>query len=133
VILVESREGKHKLSEAAYGQTFLLQAPIVFVICAVPEESGARYGTRGTTLYCYQDTAAMVQNILLAATDLGLGSCWVGAFDEESVVRILSIPEGWRPVAMVPVGYPSEDCAFTSRRPRNEVVYRYPEALESQR
>ncbi len=108
-IVVRSSEVKQALASAAYEQGFVAQAPVVIVVCADPERSAARYGSRGRDLYCLQDTAAATDHILLAATALGLGTCWVGAFDEAAVARALALPTEWRPVAMVPVGQPSTD------------------------
>ena len=89
----------------------------MFVICAEPDQSAKRYGSRGREMYVYQDTAAATQNLLLMATSLGYGTCWVGAFDETGVVRVLGLPAGWRPVALVPVGRPAEQSGRRSRRP----------------
>ena len=120
--LVKNPELKKRLVPAAYGQDFLAQAPVVFVICALPETSAARYGERGRNLYVYQDTAAAVENLLLTATALGYGSCWVGAYDEGLVSRILSLPADQRPVAMVPVGKAAEHPAPPPRLIKNEVL-----------
>jgi nitroreductase len=87
--------------------SFVARAPLVVVACA-DLRIASHYGERGTHLYCIQDTAASVQNLLLAAHDLGLGTCWVGAFKEEEVKGILKMPENLRPVVMVPVGYPAK-------------------------
>lgn len=95
---------KKELAMAAYGQNFLIRAPVVFVVCTIPRISSSTYGKRGETLYCIQDTAAAAENLLLAATALGYGSCWIGAFDEKKAKDILNIPEHLRPVAIVPVG-----------------------------
>ena len=78
---------------------------------------------RGKTLYCLQDTAAAIQNIHLAAYSLGLGTCWVGAFKEEEARQVLKIPQGIRPVAIIPVGYPAESPQPRSRRPINQIVH----------
>jgi nitroreductase len=74
-------------------------------------------------LFCIQDTAAAVQNILLAAYSMGLGTCWVGAFDEEDVRGVLRVPDGVRPVALVPVGHPAGVSGTRSRRPVSEVAH----------
>jgi len=106
--LVKNQQMKYALAQAAFGQDFIAQAPVVFVICAIPKRSAARYGKRGETLYVYQDTAAAVQNLLLTATGYGYGSCWVGAFDEFRVSKVLQLPIQQRPVAVVPIGKPAE-------------------------
>lgn len=105
--VVKAPQVREDLAKAAFGQSFLKEAPVDIVVCAEPERSAARYGERGALLYCLQDTAAAVQNILLMADGLGLSTCWVGAFDEKAVSQILEIPLGRRPVAIVPVGYSS--------------------------
>jgi nitroreductase len=121
--VVRSPALRRALAAAAFGQGFVAQAPIVIVVCANPPRSAARYGTRGHELYCLQDTAAAAEHILLGAVALGLGSCWVGAFDEGQVARVLNMPANLRPVAMLPLGTPATDEAGRSpRRPQSEVV-----------
>ncbi len=107
---------------AAHGQDFLAQAPVVITVCAVPEESATKYGSRGRELYCLQDTAAAAENMLLAATELKLGSCWVGAFDEAAVSGVLDLPGSWRPVALIALGHPAEAETRRSRRPLAEIT-----------
>jgi nitroreductase len=121
-IIVRDAQRKIALAEAALGQSMVSQAPIVVVVCADQRRSGRYYGERGVNLFCIQDTAAAVQNLMLAAFALGLGTCWVGSFDEKKVSSILHAQNGARPVAIVPVGYPAEDPTRTARRPLSEVV-----------
>ena len=121
-VVVRSPTLRDELARSAHGQEFVAVAPVVIVVCAVPAESARRYRERGEQLYCLQDTAAAVENILLAATEHGLGSCWVGAFDEDAAARCLSVPFGWRPVAMIPVGWPLGAVPPRQRRPREETV-----------
>ena len=122
-IVVRNAEVKRALATAAYGQDFVAAAPVVIVVCADPERSATRYGDRGRELYCLQDTAAAVEHILLAATALGLGGCWVGAFDEKAAARALGLPGHLRPVALVPIGQPATGAVERSqRRPLSEVT-----------
>ncbi len=122
-IVVSDSELKQALAIAAHGQGFLADAPVVIVICADPERSASRFGERGRELYCLQDTAAATEHILLAATAFGLGTCWVGAFDEQEAARALNLPNHLRPVAMVPIGHPlGGDGTGTARRPLSEVT-----------
>jgi nitroreductase len=122
-IIVRKPEIKRRLAEAALDQTFIEEAPVVIVVCADEDSSSIGYGVRGKILYCIQDTAAAIQNIHLAAYSLGLGACWVGAFKEEEARKILKIPHGVRPVAIIPVGYPAESPPPRSRRPISQVVH----------
>jgi len=121
-VVVRSEGAKDRLAEAAYGQWFVADAPLVIVVCADPARSSWRYGSRGVQLYCLQDTAAATEHILLAATALGLGACWVGAFDERAASKALGLPTNLRPVAIVPVGYPIARPHRTSRRGLEEVT-----------
>lgn len=114
--VVKRPDVKAALARAAFGQGFVEEAPVVIVVGAEPGRSAARYGKRGSELYCIQDTAAAVENMLLTVVAYGLGACWVGAFDEGEAKRALDLPEDVRPVAMIPIGYPRRDPA--SRRPR---------------
>ena len=114
---------KKDLAKAAFNQDFIGSAALTITVCAVEEESGSRYGKRGRTLYCLQDTAAAVENMLLAATALGYGSCWIGAFDEVAVRNVLKIPEKARPVAIIPLGLAKETTTATSRKPLEDVVH----------
>jgi len=96
---------KDELAEAALGQRVIRDAPVVIVVCANISRSSRKYGKRGT-LYAIQDATAAAQNILLAAHALGLGACWVGAFNEKKVSEILELPEDVLPIAMIALGYP---------------------------
>ncbi|MBI5420474.1 MAG: nitroreductase family protein [Deltaproteobacteria bacterium] len=98
---------REKIAEAAYGQDFIKEAPLA-VVCCADLRIARHYGERGTSLYVLQDVAASVQNLMLAAESLGLGTVWVGAFDERKVSEILALPVWLRPVTVVPVGYPDE-------------------------
>ena len=101
--------------------SFIVRAPLVVVGCA-DLRIAPRYKERGTDLYCIQDTAVSVQNLMLAAQDLGLGTCWVGAFKEEEVKKILEMPDYLRPVVLVPVGYPAKTSKAPDRRPKADCV-----------
>jgi len=119
-VAVTAPETREALAAAAYGQRFVAEAPAVIAVVAAPPDDSP-YGPRGRDLYCLQDTAAAVQNMLLTAHALGLGTCWVGAFDERAAAQVLGLGAGERPVALVPVGVPARE-GRSSRRPQAEVV-----------
>ena len=102
-IVVKKPENKRKLAEASLGQQMIEQAPVVVVVCSNLKKI-SRYGGRGEVLYTIQDSAAATQNLMLAAWAKGIGSCWVGAFNEGEVKEILVLPEHVRPMAVVPLG-----------------------------
>jgi nitroreductase len=122
-VVTKKDEKKLELAEAAFQQSFIAEAPVVVTICANEERSAHTYSERGRRLYCIQDTAAAVENMLLAATALGYGACWIGAFDENKVRKALGIPPGVRPVALLPVGIPAEMPEARSRRELGDVIH----------
>ncbi len=107
-IIVDDEEVKEEIAKAAYNQEFIKEAPVVVAFCANLKRI-APYGERGRKFYVLQDVAAAVENFMLAAVDKGLATCWVGAFDDDRVAEILSLPEWVRAVAIVPVGYAAEE------------------------
>jgi nitroreductase len=119
--VVRSREARESLS-GAIRQRWATSAPVVIVVSVDPRPCAARYGSRGEFLYALQDTAAAAENILLAAVDRGLASCWIGAFDEAAVRSALGIADPITPVAILPIGHSAESAAKPSRRPLDEVT-----------
>ncbi len=120
--VVTEEPQRRALVEVAGGQGFIAEAPVVIIICADAERSAEKYGDRGRSLYCLQDTAAAVQNILLAAEARDLGTCWIGAFDEKACSSVLDLPANHRPVAMTPVGRKGMDPDPRARRDLEEIV-----------
>jgi nitroreductase len=123
-IIVKDQEIKKQLVRGAFSQSFIAQAPVVVVVCANKERSAMVYGKRGSELYCLQDTAAAIQTMLLALTALGYGACWVGAFNESAVREVMKIPEGSRPVAIIPIGVPVKIPPATPRISLGELIHR---------
>lgn len=113
-IVVTNKENRKKIAEACLKQYWIETAPVIIVACSFPENTKRFYGLRGEKLYTIQNTAAAIQNMLLAATDQGLGSHWVGAFDEGMLNRALGIPAKARPQAVLTFGYTD----FTPPKPK---------------
>ena len=103
-------------------QPFILDAPVHIVVCADLPRTAAKYGERGMSLYCLQDTAAAIQNLQLCAEEEGIGVCWLGAFDEEIVSKVLNLTQDFRPIALLSLGYPAGDSPKTKRRPISEIA-----------
>jgi len=112
---------KEDLAEAALSQSFIAKAPLVIVGCA-DDKIISRYGERGENLYSICDVSASIQNMILLAVDFGLGSCWVGAFNEREVTEILNLPKNLRPIVIVLVGYPAEKPSAPLRFSKTEAV-----------
>lgn len=105
IVIVKDWDLKQKLVEAALGQDFISQAPVVLVFFALPSKSAKRYGERGRNLYAIQDATIAASFAWLQAVMLGIDSCWVGAFNEEEVKEILRMRDDERPIAILPFGY----------------------------
>jgi nitroreductase len=123
IYLVRDPEKKAGLVRAAWGQSFIAEAPVVLVFCANPARSGVKYGERGRTLYALQDATIAAAHVQLAVTALGLGSVWVGAFSEPTASEVLGLPAGLRPIAIMPIGYPAETPTPTPRRSLADLVH----------
>ncbi len=119
--VLRTAESRERLA-GALRQRWATAAPVVIVVSVDPRPCAARYGARGEVLYGIQDTAAAANNILLAAVDRGLASCWIGAFDESAVRDALGLSTPITPVAILPVGHSAESAGKPARRPLEEVT-----------
>jgi nitroreductase len=120
LIVVRNKKIIKDLAIACNNQTFLEEAPVLIAACANKE--GA-YGKVGGYMNSYPiDIGLALEHLILAATEQGLGTCWIGAFKEQLVKDILKVPEDVRVVALTPVGYPARDSNGRSRKPLSEIV-----------
>lgn len=92
------------------------------VVACLDRGIAARYGDRGVHLYSIQDAAVSVENMMLTAHELGLGSVWVGSFNERDVAEVMNLPDNLRPVAIVPIGYPARTPTAPPRNSREKAV-----------
>ena len=123
IYAVTNRTVLRALARAALSQEFIAQAPLALVFCAHPARSAKKYGKRGVSLYCIQDATIACAYAQLAATALGLGSVWVGAFDDDRVRAAIGASDELLPVAILPVGYAGEQPEATSRRSLDDLVH----------
>jgi nitroreductase len=123
IVLVRDESRRAALAEAAYGQDFVAEAPVVLVFCANPVCSAQKYGTRGSTLYCIQDATIAASYAQLAATAQGLATCWVGAFDERKAASVIGVTDV-RPIIILPIGYTNEKHYITPRRKLDDLVHK---------
>lgn len=105
IIVIKDKAIKEKLAEAAFGQDFIAEAPVVLVFFSVPSRSAQKYGERGKNLYALQDATISASFAWLQAVMLDLSGCWVGAFDEQKVKKVLAIKEDWLAIALLALGY----------------------------
>ncbi|MEQ8187761.1 MAG: nitroreductase family protein [Candidatus Eremiobacterota bacterium] len=121
-IVVRNKTLIENLAMAAWNQECVRNASLLIVVCC---DTGriAPYGKRGTELFTLHDTGAAIENMLLASTALGLGSVWVGAFDEVEAAELLGLNwNEFRPVAIIPTGFPAEEPSMPSRRSLSETA-----------
>ena len=123
-IVVKDEETKKKLVPACHNQSWMAEAPLIIAACA--QELDYNRGGYMGKLSGVMDATIAFTHLILAARAEGLGTCWIGAFDNERVKEILGVPEGWNVAALTPLGYPAEgENAFretTSRKPLEEIV-----------
>ncbi len=127
-VVVREAEGKDLLAKAAR-QDFIATAPVIIVVGAYVDVFAEyhsvwhrwdAYKFRG--LFYIQTTAAAIQNLMLSAVEMGLGTCWIGSFNEGDVAKAVGFPAGVRPVALVPVGHPDKTQKKAERVPLETIV-----------
>lgn len=123
IVLVRERPKRKELASACYGQEFVTEAPVSMVFFVDQGAASQWYGKRGTDLYSLLDVGAAVENLMLAAVDIGLGTCWVGAFDEEAANSLLGAPPGWRAVSVITIGHPAGEPRHIPPPPLANVIY----------
>ena len=120
-IVVRSEAGRRALG-AAYAREWFWKAPVVVAVCILPKEAWTRsYDGKN---YAMVDGALALDHLMLAAAELGLGTCWIGAFDPAAAREILGLPDGVEIVGMTPLGFPEVEVhpRPRSRRPPGEMV-----------
>jgi nitroreductase len=122
-VVVREAEGKKQLAEACSGQTWLADAGAIVAGIGKPSVNEKWYAV---------DVAIAMQNMILTATELGYGTCWIGAFDQERVKSLLGVPEDLYVVALTPIGVPDDQPEARPRQPLSEFasVGRYGKKLQ---
>ena len=118
-IIVIHTKGREEDLKRVYGRPWFLQAPLVLVVVAVPGEAWRRSDDKP---YDEVDATIAMDHLVLAATALGLGTCWIAAFNPTAVREVLALPADVEPIALTPLGYPDKGRTATGRRPLDELV-----------
>ena len=116
-ILVEDPEKINKIADACQ-QDFIKDANVIIAVCSNPSKVEAMYDKRADK-YIKQHAGAAIENFLLKITDMGLASCWVGAFSETTVKNILKVEKGINVEAVLPIAYPSKTDKTTQKPKRH--------------
>lgn len=118
-LIVIHTAGRQAELKRLYHREWFSQAPLVIGICALPASAWVR---RDGKNYADVDAAIAMDYLILAAADLGLGTCWVAAFDPAAAREILQLPDGVEPIAFTPLGYPNDQPRSKERKPLTELV-----------
>jgi nitroreductase len=122
IVVVQDAAAREALGHAAHEQVFLSAAPVCLVFCADPKRSAQVFGERGARLYALQDATIAAAYAQLAIVAAGLGSIWIGYFDETRVRDILDLEPELLPIALLGLGYPAELPEASPRRRLDEIV-----------
>jgi nitroreductase len=117
--LVVHTKGREEELKRIYRSDWFTQAPLVVCACGIPAENWVRMDGKN---YNDVDVAIAMDHLILAATDAGLGTCWIGAFDAEAAKEVLGLPEGVEPIAFTPLGYPAGEPKPKKRKELSELV-----------
>ena len=118
-LVVVHTKGREKELSKIYGRPWFTQAPLIICAVGVPSEGWIRQDGKN---YYEVDVAIAMDHLILAAHSLGLGTCWVGAFDPDAACEILGLPDGVIPIAFTPLGYPASDPRIKDRKPLDDLV-----------
>ncbi len=118
-LVVVRTQGREKELARIYGRPWFVTAPLVIAVVAVPGEAWRRMDDKP---YDEVDATIAMDHLILAAASMGLGTCWVAAFDPGAAREVLGLPADVEPVAFTPLGYPDKPRSATARRPLDELV-----------
>lgn len=118
-IIVIHTAGREQEISKIYGKEWFYKAPVILGICAIPDKAWVR---RDGKNYCDIDAAIVMDHIILAATDLGLGTCWIGAFNPAAAKEVLKLDPGMEPIAFTPIGYAASRDFKKVRKNPDELV-----------
>ncbi|MBE2293891.1 MAG: nitroreductase family protein [Phycisphaerales bacterium] len=122
IVVVCDPSTRAALAHVAREQDFIAEAPVCLVFCADPSRSATTFGERGARLYALQDTTIAAAYAQLAIVAAGMGSIWIGDFDEERARTILQLEPGLTPLALLSLGYPAELPEPSPRRRLDQVT-----------
>ena len=118
-LIVIHTKGKEVELRRIYNASWFVQAPIVICACGMPSQSWVRSDGKN---YWEVDVTIAIDHLILAAANLGLGTCWIGAFNPDAAREVLSLPDDVEPIAFTPLGYPDDQPRYKSRKSIDELV-----------
>jgi len=121
LIVTETGGREQELRRVYDTDWFAAQPPIIVCACSIPRIAWRR---RDRKNYADVDVAIAMDHLVLAATNEGLGTCWIGAFDPIAAREAFGLPDGVDPIAMTPLGYPADTAPAKRRKPKAELIHR---------
>lgn len=118
IIVIHTKDREDELRRI-YPRTWFAQAPLILCMCAVPKTGWSRMDGKN---YCDIDAAIAMDHLILASADIGLGTCWIAAFDPVAARQILKLPSDVEPIAFTPLGYPADKPQPKNRLPLEHLV-----------
>jgi nitroreductase len=118
-LIVVHTAGREEELKRIYSRDFFVEAPVVVCACGIPAENWVRKDGKN---YNDVDVAIAMDHLILAATNEGLGTCWIGAFDAQAAKEVLGLPDGVEPIAFTPLGYPADQAPRKKRKDLSELV-----------
>jgi nitroreductase len=119
-IIVIETNGRVEELKQIYNREWFVQAPLVLCFCGVPEQGWAR--RMDSKSYMMVDVAIAADHLILAAAALGLGTCWIAAFDVNAARTVLGLPETVEPIIFTPLGYPADQPKGKTRKSPDDLV-----------
>ncbi len=118
-IVIRDEKRKQRLG-TAYNREWFVRAPVIIAVCVDASSAWSRFD--GVS-YGFVDAAIVMDHIILTATELGLGTCWIASFKVEEAQRALSLPDHIQPVVFSPLGYPNQEMPTRKRKKLAEFVH----------
>lgn len=118
-LIVIPTAGREAELRRIYDRDWFVQAPLVICACGIPAQGWVRQHGKN---YTDVDVAIAMDHLILAATSLGLGTCWIAAFDPTAAREVLGLPDGVEPIAFTPLGYPADQPKPKKRKALSELV-----------
>jgi nitroreductase len=120
-IIIITTENKQEDLLKIYNLKWFVQAPLILCICSIPEQGWIRHSYDKKN-YSIVDAAIAIDHLTLQAADLGLGTCWIAAFNPSEAIEYLKIPKGVEPIAFTPLGYPLDGPKEKTRKPLSDLI-----------
>ncbi len=118
-LIVARTEGRETELKRIYPADWFVAAPLIICICGIPAKNWKRNDGKN---YSDVDVAIVMDHLILQATDLGLGTCWIGAFDAAATREVFDLPDEAAPIALTPLGYAADKPRSKNRKPLEKLL-----------